>query len=149
MRALLDTSYIAHLVNGKRNTDLAEEHIARWRRSISVISLAELYGVVKSEDWNARDIVRLVGVMPRDAIPVSESDSQLHALYASIHRKWWVRRKEPRFRSLGQNDMWIAATAMRLGAFLVTSDAAQAKFAPFGGYHSVLVLPGTGELEIS
>lgn len=128
-RLLCDTSFVGHsarrLVKPERYATWPAELLARIEGAIlaiSVITLAEVrYGYLVA-GWGPERIRkeerRLAGLLhvPLDATVLDE----WARLRAASKRHGW---------NVGDNDLWIAATASSRGYALVTCDADQARIA--------------------
>jgi predicted nucleic acid-binding protein len=111
-RAIADTSIFIAQETGRELGELPEEI------AVSVITAAELeLGVLRATDPDAR-AVRLSTLSRVQAtyplLPVDPETASCFARIASAERS--------RRRRLRRHDTWIAATAMRHGAGVVTQD---------------------------
>lgn len=83
---------------------------------LSVVSVAELFSLAYQRDWGRakRDqLDYLVGFFRRMSIDIPSVIEQ-YALIDSYYQR--------RGRSMGKNDVWIAATTADLGGHLLTCD---------------------------
>jgi tRNA(fMet)-specific endonuclease VapC len=117
---LLDTSTFSHLMN--RHTNVlaraqslsANEHIA-----ICTVVRGEIhYGLERMPQGRRRQAleitsINLFAMIPCEPIPEAAGD-----IYGRIKRE-----TEGCGTPIGENDLWIAATALALGAVLVTADS--------------------------
>jgi predicted nucleic acid-binding protein len=112
-RAIADTSIFIAQETGRELGELPEQI------AVSVITAAELeLGVLRATDPNARatrlsTLSRVQATYP--LIPVDAETASCFARIASAERS--------RGRRLRRHDTWIAATALRHGAAIVTQDA--------------------------
>jgi len=112
-RAIVDTSIFIAQEAGHELGQLPEEI------AVSVITAAELeLGVLRATDQDARalrlsTLSRVQATYP--LLPVDPETASCFARIASAERS--------RGRRLRRHDTWIAATAMRHGAGVVTQDA--------------------------
>jgi len=112
-RAIADTSVFIAQETGRELGDLPEEI------AVSVIAAAELeLGVLRATDSESRatrlaTLVRVQATYP--LLPVDAETASCFARIASAERS--------RGRRLRRHDTWIAATALRHGAGVVTQDA--------------------------
>jgi predicted nucleic acid-binding protein len=117
-RAIADTSIFIAQEAGRELSDLPEEI------AVSVITAAELeLGVLRAVDPGAR-AARLSTLSRVQAtyalLPIDPEVASCFARIASAERA--------RGRRLRRHDTWIAATALRHGAAIVTQDAAFSSF---------------------
>jgi predicted nucleic acid-binding protein len=112
-RAIADTSIFIAQETGRELGELPEQI------AVSVITAAELeLGVLRATDPDARAIrlstlSRVQATYP--LLPIDAGTASFFARIASAERS--------RGRRLRRHDTWIAATAMRHGAGVVTQDA--------------------------
>jgi predicted nucleic acid-binding protein len=123
-RAIADTSIFIAQETGRELGELPEQI------AVSVITAAELeLGVLRATDPNAR-ATRLSTLSRVQAtyslLPVDAETASCFARIASAERS--------RGRRVRRHDTWIAATALRHGAAIVTQDA------DFSSFDEVLVL---------
>lgn len=117
---ILDTSIVIHLI---RNNDIAKRVDAQFqirqrtdRPLISVVTIGECLSIVRQFGWGSaksqalKSLLREFVVVSVDSRPVLERYGEFHAWTRSIGR------------TLGHNDLWIAATAAATGAHLITTD---------------------------
>jgi predicted nucleic acid-binding protein len=112
-RAIADTSIFIAQETGRELGELPEQI------AVSVITAAELeLGVLRATDPNTRAI-RLSTLSRVQAtyspLPIDAETASCFARIASAERS--------RGRRLRRHDTWIAATALRQGAAIVTQDA--------------------------
>jgi predicted nucleic acid-binding protein len=123
-RAIADTSIFIAQETGRELGELPEEI------AVSVITAAELeLGVLRAADPNARAdrLSTLARVQATySLLPIDPEIASCFARIASAERS--------KGRRLRRHDTWIAATAMRHGAEVVTQDA------DFSSFESVSVL---------
>lgn len=112
-RAIADTSVFVAQETGRELGELPEEI------AVSVITAAELeLGVLRAEEADAR-AVRLATLSRVQATyPLLPVDPEVASCFARI-----ASAELSRGRRLRRHDTWIAATAMRHGAAVVTQDA--------------------------
>jgi predicted nucleic acid-binding protein len=112
-RAIADTSVFVAQETGRELGELPEEI------AVSVITAAELeLGVLRAEEANAR-AVRLATLSRVQATyPLLPVDPEVASCFARL-----ASAELARGRRLRRHDTWIAATAMRHDAAVVTQDA--------------------------
>lgn len=117
---LLDTSVLIHLA---RNDDVAYrvDTAFQIRRRIdppliSIVTVGECISCARQFGWGEQRIDILDALLRELVIVNIDSHTVLHR-YGELHA--WTRSIG---RTLGQNDLWIAATAAATGARLITTD---------------------------
>jgi predicted nucleic acid-binding protein len=111
-RGIADTSVFVAQEVGRKLGELPE------RLAVSVITAAELeLGVLRAQDTEtrARRLATLSRV--RGAYPLLAVDAKIASCFARI-----AARELEAGRKLRRHDAWIAATALRHGAAVVTQD---------------------------
>jgi predicted nucleic acid-binding protein len=112
-RAIADTSIFIAQETGRELGDLPEEI------AVSVITAAELeLGVLRATDPDARAIRLSTLSRVQATYPLLPVDAETASCFARI-----ASAERSRGRRLRRHDTWIAATAMRHGAGVVTQDA--------------------------
>lgn len=112
-RAIADTSVFVAQETGRELGDLPEQI------AVSVITAAELeLGVLRATDPEARAIRLSTLSRVQAAYPLLPVDPEIASCFARI-----ASAELSRGRRLRRHDTWIAATAMRHGAAVVTQDA--------------------------
>ena len=112
-RAIADTSVFVAQETGRELGELPEEI------AVSVITTAELeLGVLRAAEANARAIRLATLSRVRATYPLLSVDPEVASCFARI-----ASTELARGRRLRRHDTWIAATAMRHGASVVTQDA--------------------------
>jgi tRNA(fMet)-specific endonuclease VapC len=117
---LLDTSIVVHLCRGGEAGNLLDlRYDLTTRRDVpllSVISVGELRAFARNASWGGVKEARLKELVGNFIIVDIRRESVLTA-YADVGT--YLKQTG---RSIGQNDMWIAATARATGATLLTTD---------------------------
>lgn len=112
-RAIADTSIFIAQETGRELGELPEQI------AVSVIAAAELeLGVLRATDPNARAIRLSTLSRVQATYPLLPIDAETASCFARI-----ASAERSRGRRLRRHDTWIAATAMRHGAGVVTQDA--------------------------
>jgi hypothetical protein len=112
-RAIADTSIFIAQETGRELGELPEEI------AVSVITAAELeLGVLRATDPDARAIRLSTLSRVQATYPLLQIDAETASCFARI-----ASAERSRGRRLRRHDTWIAATAMRHGAAVVTQDA--------------------------
>lgn len=112
-RAIADTSVFIAREAGRALCDLPDEI------AVSVVTAAELeLGVLRAFDERTRATRLATLSRVRTEYPLLDIDGPVASCFASI-----ADRQLRAGRKLRRHDTWIAATAMRHGASVVTQDA--------------------------
>ncbi len=112
-RAIADTSIFIAQETGRRLGELPEEI------AVSVITAAELeLGVLRAIDPDARAVRLSTLSRVQATYPLLPVDPEVASCFARI-----ASAERSKGRRLRRHDTWIAATAMRHGAGVVTQDA--------------------------
>jgi predicted nucleic acid-binding protein len=112
-RAIADTSVFVAQETGRGLGDLPDEI------AVSVITAAELeLGVLRATDPDARAIRLSTLSRVQSTYPLLPIDPEVASCFARI-----AAAERGRGRRLRRHDTWIAATAMRHGAAVLTQDA--------------------------
>lgn len=117
---LLDTNIVVHLIRdnevGRRVDSMFQIRHRPDRPLISIVTIGECLSLARQLNWGPAKVAAMEAllreflVVPIDARPVLEHYAEFHSWTKSIGR------------TLGHNDLWIAATAAAAGAHLVTTD---------------------------
>jgi tRNA(fMet)-specific endonuclease VapC len=117
---LLDTNIVIHLIRdneiGKRVDAAFKVRHRSDRPLISVVTIGECLSLARQFRWGTTKIEALEALLREfvvvsiDSRPILERFGEFHAWTKSIGR------------TLGHNDLWIAATAAATGAHLITTD---------------------------
>ena len=112
-RAIADTSVFIAQETGRGLGDLPDEI------AVSVITAAELeLGVLRATDPDARAIRLSTLSRVQSTYPLLPIDPEVASCFARI-----ATAERDRGRRLRRHDTWIAATAMRHGAAVLTQDS--------------------------
>jgi predicted nucleic acid-binding protein len=118
--ALLDTSVVLHLLRGNKTAQRIDAELGLRARSerplISVVTVGEALAFARYRNWGSDWTARLEAYL-RELVVVDIQNSAVLQKYAELHT-WLVRQG----RTVGDNDVWIAATAAAASALLVTTD---------------------------
>ncbi|WP_437832590.1 type II toxin-antitoxin system VapC family toxin [Sorangium sp. So ce1153] len=116
---VLDTNVVLHLARGNefgRRLDAAYRLQARpFRPILSIVSVGELLAFAKRRAWGADRSDRLNQIIKQ--LVVFDINRAIAERYAAIHT-FLIGSG----RAVGENDVWIAATAAATSALLVTTD---------------------------
>ena len=118
---LLDTNIVIHLIRdnevGRRVDATFQIRHRPDRPLISIVTVGECLSLARQFKWGPQKVTALeallreVVVVPIDSRPVLDRFAEFHSWTKSIGR------------TIGHNDLWIAATAAATDAHLVTTDA--------------------------
>lgn len=117
---LLDTGILVHLAReSSLGRHLIDHHQLRARSDVplvSCVSVGELMALERRLAWGPQKVERMREILA-ELIVVDINSEPVMQAYAEID--FWCRQNG---RSLGKNDLWIAATANVTEALLVTTD---------------------------
>jgi tRNA(fMet)-specific endonuclease VapC len=117
---LLDTSLLLHLLKATAVGVRAEsEHSLRSRSErplISIVTVGEALAFARKRGWGSSRVTKLhEQIQQLVIVDINSSDVLDH--YAEFDATC-----EAQGKTLGKNDLWIAATAAATGALLLTTD---------------------------
>ena len=128
---ILDTNVIVHIVNNTSVWKYIEEQFQPLdlpnRSFISMVSIAELLAIAQRRNWGKRKM-GLIQELLTDKINHLELSMDMIPHYVDIQnysQGYHSKFKLPRgisARNMGKHDMWIAATAQKAKAELITTD---------------------------
>ena len=130
-KVLLDTSLILHYMRGDATFRKVEEehHLLTDPGSIillSAISIGEIEGFFLRKNYGEKQTQRWRKLLEKSIIlSIDGRDEKLMQAYAEIQA--YCQNNHPtlnaeKSKTIGQNDMWIAATASVVNALLFTKD---------------------------
>jgi tRNA(fMet)-specific endonuclease VapC len=118
---LLDTNVVLHLLRGNelgvRVDSLFDLRHRADRPLISVVTVGECLALARRWGWGEAKRAALEQLL-RELVVVDIQSRDVLERFAELHS--WVRANG---RALGDNDLWIAATAAVTHAHLITTDA--------------------------
>lgn len=118
---LLDTNVVLHVVRGneigQRVDSLFQIRHRPDRPLISVVSIGECLALARYWNWGAAKLATLEQLL-RELVVVDIQSREILERFAELHS--WAHAHG---RALGDNDLWIAATAAAATAHLITTDA--------------------------
>jgi tRNA(fMet)-specific endonuclease VapC len=120
---VLDTSVILNLIRGH---DLGESidrafglRAAFYRHIVSIVSHGELRVLAARKQWGDQKLSALTLAL-QELVTVNVDSSAMVDAYVRVEE--CCRNASGGERKMGQNDMWIAATALHASLPLITTD---------------------------
>ena len=117
---LLDTSVVLHVLRGKATGEALDKTYGLRARPdrplISIITVGELLAFANRRGWGTAKVNQLHKHV-EELVVVDVRNRSVLEKYAEIHA-FMVDHGHP----IGDNDVWIAATAAAAGAALLTTD---------------------------
>ena len=142
---LLDTNILVHLIRGREiGQRIVGDHNLRNRIEkplISIITVGEIHALTRKLAWGPAKR-RLLNALLTNLAIVHPQQGEIVERYAEID--FYCEKELKPARPMGQNDMWIAASASDLDAYLLTADRDFLRLAP-QYLRLVSVDPQTGE----
>lgn len=122
-RILLDTNVLIQLIRGNAVGERIDaDYNLRFRTDrplISLVTVGELRGLALKLGWQAPKLTALQHLVS-ELVIVRPDQGTVIDRYAEIYTH--CERDQKPARPMGQNDMWIAATASASNATLLTTD---------------------------
>jgi len=117
---LLDTNILVHLLRGKATGLAIETHFglrgALNRCVVSVVTVGETYSLARQWNWGAAKQAALQKLL-NQVVWLDINHPDILVAYGELDDL-----SNRSGRSMGKNDVWIAATAKASGATLLTTD---------------------------
>jgi tRNA(fMet)-specific endonuclease VapC len=117
---LLDTNILLALIRGKplgRSIDSTYSLSSNLNQSvIPVVTVGEMYSLTRKLGWGAAKVQALRGLLD-EVVWVDINDARILEAYGETDHLI-----ESNGQPMGQNDLWIAATARATGFTLLTTD---------------------------
>jgi tRNA(fMet)-specific endonuclease VapC len=129
-RYVLDTSTLLHYIRGKTQFENIESDLGLLKNDVipilSSVTIGEIEAFVQRQNWGEPKLKRMKSLLDKMFIvDINAKDEKLMQAYATL----WNYSKNalpdnPLGKSIGigQNDVWIAATALAANAVLVSTD---------------------------
>ena len=118
---LLDTNVVLHVLRGneigRRVDSLFQIRHRSDRPLISVVTVGECLALARRWGWGETKRTQMEQLL-RELVVVDIQSREVLERFAEMHS--WSRTNG---RALGDNDLWIAATAAATHAHLITTDA--------------------------
>ena len=128
---LLDTNILVHLIRGRAiGRKIVADHDLQDRTEkplISIITVGEIYALTRKLAWGPAKRQSLAELLANLVI-VHPQQGEIVERYAEID--FYCEKELKPAEPMGQNDMWIAASASVLDAYLLTADTDFLRLAP-------------------
>jgi tRNA(fMet)-specific endonuclease VapC len=125
---ILDTNVLVHLLRNKATGQALEAKFnlsARAERPLlSSVVERELRGLAGLWDWGPARIAKLEQTMSQ-LVRVSAGEPEVVKCYARLYAQ-----QAKLGQKVGENDLWVAATAIAIDAIVLTCDSDFLKFDP-------------------
>ena len=142
---LLDTNILVYLIRDRAiGQKIVADHALQDRTEkplISIITVGEARALARKLAWGPAKRRSLADLIANLVI-VHPQQGEIVERYAEID--FYCEKELKPARPMGQNDMWIAASAAALDAYLLTADTDFLRLAP-QYLRLVIVDPQTGE----
>jgi len=123
---LLDTSVVVQLLRGKKigkRIDAEYDLSGNLHQcAVSVVTVGEMYALARQFGWGAKKLAALAEALDK-VVRIDIAYDDVLKAYGEV-----ATSARKRGIAIGQNDLWIAATAHVSGMTLLTTDR---DFAPF------------------
>lgn len=120
MAYLWDTSLVVHAVRGSNTFHAIDQSLGlvsgNVAPTISIVSQGEIKAFAAHKNWGAVKLKVIDGLLAKCVI-IPIDDDALVDLYAELSE-----HSLRNGRNVGQNDLWIAATAVHFGLTVLTLD---------------------------
>jgi len=120
---VLDTTVILNLIRGQelgKSIDRAFGlRAALYRHTVSIVSHGELQVLAQRNNWG-NDKRSALALALKELVTVNLDSNAMIDAYVRVEES--CRTAPGGEKKLGQNDMWIAATALHTGLPLITTD---------------------------
>ena len=117
---LLDTNVLVHLVRGNEFGQAVNKSYGLTERKerplISVVTVGEMLSLAKKLTWGDEKQAKMLDLV-RELVLVDINSEPVLRSYAAIDE--YLRQNG---RTIGKNDIWIAATVAATSATLLTTD---------------------------
>jgi tRNA(fMet)-specific endonuclease VapC len=117
---ILDTNVLLAFIRagnlGQRIEEQFQLRSSPFRPLLSVISVGEIHALARRFNWGQSKI-DVMATLLDELVWVSIDAEEVIDAYSDVYLAC-----EPVGKKIGQNDMWIAATARATGATLLTTD---------------------------
>jgi tRNA(fMet)-specific endonuclease VapC len=121
---VLDTSALLNLIRGKELGEQIDKafglRAAIYRHTVSIVTHGELLILAERNGWGSEKRGALSSALD-SLVTVNIDNQEIVRAYVQVEK---VCRETPGGeRKMGQNDMWIAATALLCDLPIITTDA--------------------------
>ena len=120
---LLDTSALLNLIRGQHLGESIDRafglRTAFYRHTVSIVTHAELQVLAQRNRWGDKKLAALTFALA-ELVTFNLDSSAIVEAYVRVEEG--CRNAVGGEKKMGQNDMWIAATALYTGLPLITTD---------------------------
>ncbi|MBB6143986.1 tRNA(fMet)-specific endonuclease VapC [Silvibacterium bohemicum] len=120
---VLDTSIILNLIRGRELGESIDRafglRAAYYRHLVSIVSHGELRVLARRHEWQESKLAALA-IALGEVVTVNIDNSAMIEAYVRVEES--CSSAPGGEHNMGQNDMWIAATALHAGLPLITAD---------------------------
>jgi tRNA(fMet)-specific endonuclease VapC len=120
---LLDTSVLLNLIRGQHLAESIDRafglRAAFYRHTVSIVTHAELQVMAQRNRWGDKKLTALTSALD-ELVTINVDSNAIVEAYVLVQDG--CRNAIGGERKMGQNDMWIAATALYTGLPLITTD---------------------------
>ncbi|MBD2197370.1 MULTISPECIES: type II toxin-antitoxin system VapC family toxin [Calothrix] len=128
---LLDTNHCSYLIEGEAKVVNYFRELGKVRLATCAIVAGELRFMAQNSQQKTANLIKIRAFLSRiDIYPIDDETAEIYGdLKTDIIKKFAPKEKSKRQKTqlqeigIGENDLWIAATALRHSLILVTSDS--------------------------
>ena len=128
---LLDTNHCTFLIEGEPKVVNHFRELGKVRLATSVIVAGELRFMAQNSQQKTANLIKIRAFLNRINIyPIDDETAEIYGDFKSeIIKKFGPKEKSKRKKTqlreigIGENDLWIAATALRHSLIVVSSDS--------------------------
>lgn len=127
---LLDTNHCSFLIEGEANVVNHFRSLGTVIVTTSVITAGELRYMAQNSQQKAANIIKVRAFLRRiNVVPIDDETAEIYGDFKSeLIKKFGLKEKSQRRTTklsqigIGENDLWIAATALRHSLIVVSCD---------------------------
>jgi len=128
---LLDTNHCTFLIEGEPKVVNRFRELGKVKLATSVIVAGELRFMAQNSQQKTTNLIKIWTFLKRiDIYPIDDETAEIYGDFKSEIIKTFgpkekTKRKTTQLREIGigENDLWIAATALRHSLIIVSSDS--------------------------
>jgi tRNA(fMet)-specific endonuclease VapC len=128
---LLDTNHCTFLIEGDQKVVNDFRELGKVALATSVIAAGELRFMAQNSQQKTANLIKIRAFINRiDVYPIDDETAEIYGDFKSeIIKTFGPQEKNKRKTTqlqeigIGENDLWIAATALRHSLILITSDS--------------------------